>query len=90
MRTQEALLHKYYEPRGLFVLANAIGSVRGVVDKLVDVVRPLSKVSFDLDLLHQAKILHRSLSNINTLLEVFCSSFFFVPYLRFVFLGDEQ
>lgn len=70
LRTQEGLLHKYYDSRGLLVLANAIGSVRSVVDKLVDVVRPLAKVPFSLDLLHQAKILHRSLSNINSLLEV--------------------
>lgn len=74
LRTQEGLLHKHYESRGLLVLANSIGSVRGVVDKLVDVVKPLAKVRFDLDLLHQAKILHRSLSNINTLLEVSRSS----------------
>lgn len=71
LRTRDGLLRKYYDNSGLLVLSNSAGApVRVLMDQLIEIIEPLSSIQFNLDLLYQAKLLHSSLLNLNTLLEV--------------------
>lgn len=71
LRTMDSLLRKYYENSGLLLVSNTGGSaVRILMDQLINTIEPLCSMQFNLDLMYQTKLLHCSLQNLNSLLEV--------------------
>lgn len=63
LRTKERLLRTHYDPAGLMFLCNT--STRAIYDQMVEAVNFLTKLPFQLDIFHEVKVLHQSISTSN-------------------------